>query len=189
MILSLARNWWLLLVRGLLAILFGFFALAWPGMTLYVLIVMFGAFAFVNGVFAIIAALAGRTGGVPWWALLVEGILSAGVGILTFAWPGLTGLALLYVIAFWSIVTGVFEIVAAIRLRREIEGELFLAIGGALSILFGILLLVYPAKGALAVAVLIGIYAILFGGVLIALSARLRGIWKHHHTKPAIGDS
>jgi uncharacterized membrane protein HdeD (DUF308 family) len=189
MLLSLARNWWVLLVRGLLAILFGFFALAWPGPTLYLLVVMFGAFALVDGVFAIIAALAGRSGGIPWWALLVEGILSAAVGVATFGWPGLTELVLLYMIAFWSIATGVFEIVAAIRLRQVIAGELLLAIGGALSILFGFLLLIYPANGALAVVWLIGIYAILFGGMMVALSSRLRSIWKRHHTTPAVEGS
>jgi uncharacterized membrane protein HdeD (DUF308 family) len=127
-----------------------------------------------------IAALLGRTGGVPWWALLVEGALSVAVGVAIFAWPGLTGLVLLYMIAFWSIATGIFEIVAAIQLRRVISGELFLALSGVLSILFGVLLLVRPGTGALAVVWLIGIYAILFGGMLVALSSRLRGIWKRH---------
>lgn len=182
MLISLARNWWILLVRGLLAILFGILALAWPGATLFALIVMFGAFALVNGLLAIIAALLGRTEGIPWWALLVEGILSVGIGIATFTWPGLTGILLLYIIAFWSIATGVFEIIAAIRLRQVITGELLLAFGGALSILFGLLLLIYPAKGALAVAWLIGMYAILFGGMLIALSFRLRSLWKRHQS-------
>jgi uncharacterized membrane protein HdeD (DUF308 family) len=182
MLISLARNWWILLVRGLLAILFGVLALAWPGATLFALIVMFGAFALVNGLLAIIAALLGRTEGIPWWALLVEGILSVGIGIATFAWPGLTGILLLYMIAFWSIATGVFEIIAAIRLRQVITGELLLGFGGVLSILFGFLLLIYPATGALAVAWLIGIYAILFGGMLIALSFRLRSLWQRHQS-------
>jgi len=181
MLISLARNWWVLLVRGLLAILLGFLALAWPGPTLYAIIIMFGAFALVDGVFAVMAALLGRTGRIPWWTMLVEGVLGIGAGVVTFAWPGVTGLVLLYVIAFWSVATGIFEIAAAIRLRREIAGELLLALGGMLSILFGILLLVYPAKGILAVVWLIGVYAILFGGMLVALGARLRSIWKRHH--------
>lgn len=189
MLISLARNWWVLLVRGLAAILFGFLAIAWPGRTLYVLVVMFGAFALVDGVFGIIAALLGRTGGIPWWALLVEGLLSLGIGIATFTWPGGAELVLLYMIAFWSMATGVFEIVAAIRLRQVIEGELLLGIGGVLSIVFGILLLGYPADGALAVVWLIGIYAILFGGMLVALSARLRGLWKRHTATPAVEGS
>jgi uncharacterized membrane protein HdeD (DUF308 family) len=182
MLISLARNWWVLLVRGLLAILFGVLALTRPGATLFALIVMFGAFTLVNGLLAIIAALLGRTEGIPWWALLVEGVFSVGVGIATLTWPGLTGMILLYMIAFWSIATGIFEIIAAIRLRQVITGELLLGFGGVLSILFGFLLLAYPANGALAVAWLIGIYAILFGGMLVALSSRLRGLWKRHQS-------
>ncbi|MGZ3433904.1 MAG: HdeD family acid-resistance protein, partial [Isosphaeraceae bacterium] len=127
-----------------------------------------------DGVFAIAAAVVGTTVGMPWWALLLEGVCGIAVGVLTFAWPGITALVLLYLIAFWAVVTGVFEMVAAIRLRKEIHGEWLLALSGVLSVLFGVALVVNPAAGALAVVWLIGAYAIAFGVLLIALGFRLR---------------
>src|SRR4051812_6662048 len=119
MLVELARYWWALVLRGVVAILFGVMAFAWPGLTLGALVLLFGAYAFVDGAFAIAAAIAGRTEGIPWWALLVEGLIGIAAGIATVAWPGITALALLYMIAGWAIATGVLEIVAAIRLRRE----------------------------------------------------------------------
>ena len=132
------------------------------------LVLLYGAYAFADGVLAI-ALLVGRTVGVPWWALLIEGLAGIGVGIITLLWPGITARVLLYLIAFWAVVTGVFEIVAAIRLRKEIRGEWLLALSGALSVLFGVALIVSPGTGALAVVWLIGAYAIVFGVLMIAL--------------------
>jgi uncharacterized membrane protein HdeD (DUF308 family) len=182
MVVVLARNWWALALRGLAAVLFGIMAFAWPGMTLGVLVLLYGAYALVDGVLAIIAAVAGRTSGMPWWALLLEGVLGITVGILTFAWPGITALVLLYLIAAWAVATGVFEVVAAIRLRREIRGEWLLALSGIISVLFGIALVINPVGGALAVVWLIGAYAIAFGVLLIALGFRLRGVAKRFAT-------
>jgi uncharacterized membrane protein HdeD (DUF308 family) len=182
MVVVLARNWWALALRGLAAVLFGIMAFAWPGMTLGVLVLLYGAYALVDGVLAIIAAVAGRTSGMPWWALLLEGVLGITVGILTFAWPGITALVLLYLIAAWAVATGVFEVVAAIRLRREIRGEWLLALSGIISVLFGIALVINPVGGALAVVWLIGAYAIAFGVLLIALGFRLRGAAKKFAT-------
>jgi uncharacterized membrane protein HdeD (DUF308 family) len=182
MVVVLARNWWALALRGLAAVLFGIMAFAWPGMTLGVLVLLYGAYALVDGVLAIIAAVAGRTSGMPWWALLLEGVLGITVGILTFAWPGITALVLLYLIAAWAVATGVFEVVAAIRLRREIRGEWLLALSGVISVLFGIALVINPVGGALAVVWLIGAYAIAFGVLLIALGFRLRGAAKRFAT-------
>jgi uncharacterized membrane protein HdeD (DUF308 family) len=175
MLVVLARNWWTLVLRGVLAILFGVMAFVWPGLTLGALVLLFGAYAFVDGAFAIAAALAGRTGGIPWWALLVEGLIGIGAGIATAVWPGITALTLLYVIAAWALATGVFEIVAAIRLRREIVGEWVLVLSGVLSILLGVGLALFPGTGALALVWYVGAYAIVFGVLLIALGLRLRG--------------
>jgi uncharacterized membrane protein HdeD (DUF308 family) len=173
----LTRNWWLLVVRGVAAVLFGLLALIWPDVTLTALVLLFGAYALVDGVATIGVALAGRgiAGGERVW-LALEGLLGVAAGILTFIWPGITGLVLLWLIAFWALVTGVIEIVAAIRLRRELDNEWLLILGGVASLLFGLVLVFRPGTGALAVAWLIGLYALLFGAVLIALGLRLRGV-------------
>jgi uncharacterized membrane protein HdeD (DUF308 family) len=173
-VIALARNWWALALRGLFGVLFGIAAFAWPGLTLGALVLLYGAYAFADGVFALAAALAGRTEIRPWWALLLEGVAGIGVGVLTIFWPGITALALLYLIAAWAVVTGVFEIAAAIRLRKEIPGEWLLALSGVVSVLFGLALVINPGAGALAMVWLIGAYAILFGVLLIALGFRLR---------------
>jgi uncharacterized membrane protein HdeD (DUF308 family) len=174
MVIVLARNWWSLVLRGVVAVLFGIGAFVWPGITLQVLVLLFGAFALVDGAFDIAAASVGRPRGVPWWALLVEGLLGVTVGIVTFAWPGITALALLYLIAAWAIATGIFEIVAAVQLRKEIAGEWLLALTGILSVLLGVALLIRPGAGAVGLAWMIGFYAIVSGVLLITLGLRLR---------------
>ncbi|WP_406696311.1 HdeD family acid-resistance protein [Singulisphaera sp. Ch08] len=182
----LARSWWALALRGLAAVLFGIMAFAWPGITLASLILVYGVFALVGGIFAIAAAIAGRPqGGQPWWALLIDGLLGIAVGIVAFAWPGLTALALLYLIAFWAVFTGVLQVIAAVQLRKEIQGEWLLALGGILSVLFGVALVVRPMAGALAVIWLIGAYSIAFGVLMIVLGFRLRN-WSHQMI-PGIG--
>jgi uncharacterized membrane protein HdeD (DUF308 family) len=171
----LSRNWWALALRGLAAILFGILAFAWPGITLFVLIIFFGAYMLVDGIFAIVAAVRAAGEQARWWLMLLEGILGVVVGLVTFFWPGLTALALLYLIAAWAIVTGIMEIAAAIRLRREMVGEWALILGGALSVLFGMLLVVIPARaGLLSLTWLIGAYAVVFGVLLVVLAFRVR---------------
>jgi uncharacterized membrane protein HdeD (DUF308 family) len=171
----LARNWWALVLRGLAAILFGVLAFAWPGITLFVLVLFFGAYMLVDGIFAIVAAVRAAGEEDRWWLLLIQGILGVLAGLVAIFWPGLTALALLYFIAAWAIVTGIMEIVAAIRLRREIEGEWALALSGALSVLFGVLLVVLPAPaGLLSLVWLIGAYAVATGVLLLILAFRVR---------------
>jgi uncharacterized membrane protein HdeD (DUF308 family) len=174
MVIDLARNWWAFVLRGVFAVIFGILAFAWPGITLQALVLLYGAYALVDGVFALASVIVGRTEAVPWWALLLEGIAGIAVAIMTVAWPGITALVLLYMIAAWSLVTGGFEIAAAIRLRKQIRNEWLLAASGILSILFGVALVVNPVAVALAVVWLIGAYAITFGILMIALGLRLR---------------
>ena len=173
MLSALSENWWALLLRGLLAVLFGLIALFLPGLTLTVLVLVFGAYALVDGLFAVVAGIRGTSG--HRWVLIVEGVLGILAGFVALAWPGITALALLYVIAFWAIFTGVAQIVAAVSLRREIEGEWALILGGVLSVIFGIILAVLPGVGLLSLVWLLGLYALLAGIALIALAFRVRG--------------
>ena len=169
----LSRYWWVLLLRGIVAIVFGVLAFVWPGITLASLVLVFGAYALVDGVFAIVGAIRGG-GREPWWLLVLEGLVGIGIGVLTLFAPGITALALLFYIAIWAIATGVLEIGAAIALRKEIEGEWLLALGGLASVGFGALLVARPGEGALAVLWIIGAYALVFGALLVLLSFRAR---------------
>ncbi len=180
MITSYAHNWWAVGLRGLAAIVFGVLAFIWPQIALTVLVLLFGAYALWDGVFAVIAALRFRSGEGHRWLLFIEGLAGIAAGLITFFYPGITAFVLLYVIAAWAIITGVMEILAAIRLRREIQGEWLLLISGLLSVVFGILLVIFPSAGALAVVWLIAAYAILFGILLIALAFRLRSRVEAH---------
>jgi uncharacterized membrane protein HdeD (DUF308 family) len=171
-----ARYWWVLALRGALAVLFGVLLFAWPALGLVVLVALFGAYALVDGVLALAAALGQGEDRGHRGAQLLEGVVGVLAGLAALVWPGMTALVLLYIIAAWAIVTGLAEIVAAVRLRAVIDNELWLGLGGLLSILFGLYLIVLPGAGALAVAWLIGVYAVLFGLALIALALRLRGM-------------
>lgn len=182
MLTTLANNWWTLVLRGFAAVIFGILAYIWPGITFTVLVLFFGAYALWDGVFALIGAF--RRQGERRWALVLEGIAGVAAGLVTFFWTGAATLALLLIIGAWAIVTGIFEIIAAIRLREEIEGEWLLLISGVLSVLFGIAIAIWPAAGLVAVVWLIGAYAILFGILLIVLGFRLRN-WHKQHFAPA----
>ncbi len=173
MVHALAKNWWMLLLRGIAAIIFGVLAFAWPGMTLLTLIMFYGAFALVDGVLAIIAAIAGGAPAPRWW-LAVVGLLGIATGVLMFTMPGLTALVLLYFIAGWAIATGAFQIVGAIRLRKEIDDEWYLILGGVVSVLFGVGVMMAPGAGALALLWVIGTYAVIMGAILVALAFRLK---------------
>lgn len=177
MINSLARNWWALVLRGVLAILFGIAAFVWPGLTILSLTFVFGFYALLDGIFALIAAWSNRSHE-RWWVLLLEGLLGVAAGVIAFMSPGVTALALLSVIAVWAILTGVLEIMAAIRLRREIENEWWLALGGLFSIIFGVLLLIWPGAGLVTISWIIGGYAVAFGIMMLMLGFRLQGFNK-----------
>ena len=172
----LSRNWWTFAVRGIAAVIFGIVALAMPGIALVVLVFLFGAYAFVDGVFALIGAVREAEAHNRWAHLLFVGIFGILVGAITFFFWQITAFALLYLIAAWAVVTGILELVGAFELRRHLPGDLWWVLAGLASIAFGVLLILRPLSGALAVMWIIGIYAIIFGGFLIALAFRLRGL-------------
>jgi uncharacterized membrane protein HdeD (DUF308 family) len=173
---ELSRWWWTFILRGVLAILFGVVAFISPPATVAVLVLLFGAWALVDGIFDIIAAFQHRTMDRSWWLTILEGVVGIIAGVLALAFPALAAASLLLLISAWSIVTGVIEVILAIRLREQMTGELWLAIGGILSIVFGVLLFLFPTAGALTIVWIIGAFAIMFGIALIALGWRLRGI-------------
>jgi len=165
---ALAKNWWVLLVRGVLAALFGLIAFTQPGLTLVTLVLLYGVYALADGLTALWVGSGARA-----WSLVFAGVLGVIVGICTFVYPGITAVALLYLIAAWAIIRGIFEIVTAIQLRKEINNEWVLIIGGLISILFGLVLVAKPAAGALAMVWIIGAYAFLFGLMMIVLAFRV----------------
>ena len=169
-----ARNWWLFLLRGIAALVFGALSLIWPGISLLTLILFFGAYALADGVFALTAAIFGRGNTkVRWWLMLV-GVLGIAIGIGTFVWPGLTALTLLYFIAGWVVATGVLQIIGAIELRNVIEDEWWLIVDGALAALFGIFLFIMPGAGALALIWLIAMFAIAYGILMVGFAFKVK---------------
>jgi uncharacterized membrane protein HdeD (DUF308 family) len=171
----LIRNWWAVALRGALAILFGLMAIVMPGITLAVIVLLFGSYSLVDGVFALVAGLRAARQHERWWHLALEGIADIVVGVIAFVVPLATALAFLYLVGAWAIVTGVFRIAAAIRLRKEIEGEWLLILNGAVSVLFGVVIFTYPGAGLVTLVWLLGMYAMIFGIILLALGFRLRG--------------
>jgi uncharacterized membrane protein HdeD (DUF308 family) len=181
----LSRNWWALALRGVLAIVVGMIAFAMPGVFLASIVLLFGAYALVDGIFAIIAGIRAAERHERWWPLALEGVVDIVAGIVVFLLPAAAALALLYLISAWSIVTGVFRIAAAIRLRKQIEGEWLFILNGVLSVLFGVVIAVFPAVGLVTVVWIIGMYAIIFGVLLVALAFRLRGHGNRAGARPA----
>jgi uncharacterized membrane protein HdeD (DUF308 family) len=173
MVTTLVRYWWAFMLRGISAILFGIAAFLWPALTLAVLVMLFGAYAFVDGVFLIVSAVGGWDEVENHWLMLLEGIVGILIGVMTLFVPGLTALGLLFYIAAWSLATGVLEIAAAIRLRTELDNEIWLLLSGTVSVVFAIILLLFPAAGALGMIWAIASYSIVFGIMLIGLSAKL----------------
>ena len=175
---ALAKCWWLLLLRGIAGVIFGVLAFIWPGLTLVTLVLLYGAFALVDGVLSLVAAFTGSAKPVPTWWLVVVGLLGIAAGIITFAWPGITAILLILFIGAWALVHGIFEIIGAIQLRKEIDNEWWLILSGALSVIFGLIVLTAPGAGALGLIWAIAAYSIVFGILFIGLALRLR---KHSH--------
>jgi uncharacterized membrane protein HdeD (DUF308 family) len=169
-----ADKWWTFVVRGIAAILFGLLAFLWPGITLTALVLLFGAHALIDGVLAIGAAVSKERGRERWWTLVLQGVFGIGAAVVTVVVPGLAALALLYLIAAWAVVTGAFAVAAAIRLRKFIEREWLLALSGVVSMVFGILLMIFPGAGALALVLWLGAYMFVAGCVLVVLGLKLK---------------
>jgi uncharacterized membrane protein HdeD (DUF308 family) len=172
-----SRDWWVFAIRGIAAMVFGILAFIWPATTLAVLVLLFGAYVLVDGVALLVAlvrgdALARR----HTWAVAIMGVLGIVAGVVTFMWPGLTALSLLYLVAFWAIAMGTFQVIAAIALRREIDGEFWMALGGVATIVFGAFLVAFPGEGLLSLVWLAGIWSVVFGVSSLGLANRLHGI-------------
>ena len=171
----IAAHWWIPLVRGIVAIVFGVVVMAYPFHALGVFIILFGAFVFADGVLNIFTSLRyAHPDSGSWWMILVQGIFGVLIGVLTFVWPGLTAATLGTLVALWAVVTGALEIAAAFKLRRNVPGEVLLIVSGVLSVVIGAWLFIMPIVALLALTWLIGFYAIFGGVTLIALAFRLR---------------
>ena len=171
---GLARNWWSLVIRGFLGIAVGILTFLWPGITLMALVFVFAAYALVDGIISLTGALRSVAAHDRWGALLFEGIVGIAAAVITVFWPAITLLSLVFVIAAWAVVTGIAEIAAAVRLRAHIAGEWLLVVAGIASVIFGVLVFLAPAVGALVLALWFGAYLVVFGALLVALGFRLR---------------
>ena len=173
---SMSRNWWMILIRGIAAVVFGLAILfLWPGLVISTLVIVFAAYALVDGVFAILTALQHRDQP-RWWAMVLEGIIGIIAAIVAFVYPGLAVLTLLYVIAAWAVITGVLEIVSAIELRKQIPNEFWMILSGIFSVIFGILLVVFPISSILTLLWLFGGICVAFGIFTIILAFRVHGM-------------
>lgn len=171
------RDWWVFAIRGFAALLFGVLAFAWPERTIAVLVYLFGAYVLVDGVALLVALIRGDAAARrDSWAVAIMGILGIVVGVVTFVAPGLTALSLLYLVAFWAIAMGTFQVIAAIALRRELDNEFWMALGGVASVVFGVLLIVSPGDGLISLVWLVGIWAVVFGISSLGLAYRLHEI-------------
>ncbi len=174
MLSTVCKRWWVLMARGVAAILLGICAIVWPGATLLWLVFLFGTFTIIDGIAAIILGFRGEANGTVWWTMVTLGVIAIAAGIAAFAWPGLTLLVLATIIAISAIVRGAFEIFAAITLRKELDDEWILGLSGAMSIIFGALIMFRPGAGLIALTLLIGAYMLALGVFAIALALRLR---------------
>ncbi len=185
MVSALSRNWWLVLLRGVLAILFGILAFVWPGITWLTLIIIFGVYAIVDGAVAVVTGLSRTQESPRWWHFLLEGLISIAAGVVALILPELATLVLIYILASWAVITGILEVAAAIRLRNEINNEWLLGLGGLISIVLGVFLFLEPVAGSLVIIWTIAAYALIFGILLVILGIRLRS-WRTPGTRETI---
>ena len=176
MLIFYQRKWWLFLLRGLAAVLFGLLAIIWPELTVMTLVILFGAFVLVDGLFALLAGFVTVEGNPRWWALNIAGLLAVVIGVVTFIWPEITETVLLYFIAAWAVVTGLFRFIAALQLRQTIAGEWLMLLNSILSVIFGILLFVFPQEGAVGLVIVIGVFAMILGILNIIFGLQLRRV-------------
>ena len=167
---SLSEHWWVLLLRGIIAVLFGLAIFAMPGLTLALLILMFGAFVLADGILLVANSLMNIKSNGQWWLRLLQGIVSIIAGVAVFTWPHITALILLYIIALNAIFGGALQAVSAFLFRKAIRGELLLIAGGIVSVIFGALLIMYPLSGALALVKVIGIFETFYGILLMVMA-------------------
>ena len=171
---GLHRYWWLFLIRGLFAIALGVFAIAFPGATLAVLVILIGAYLFVDGIVALVKAFRVMRTDKHWWVLLLEGILGVVVGLVIFAWPGLSLLSLAYLVGYWAIFSGVSAIMASFRLRTHVKGEWLYTVFGVVSVVFGLFVVAAPTAGLAYIVFMVSIYGFVAGITMIALAFRAR---------------
>jgi uncharacterized membrane protein HdeD (DUF308 family) len=181
MLAVMSRKWWVLLLRGIAFIVLGVIAMTWPDIPLAALVWLFAVFSMVDGIAGLTIGIKGESDGTVWWTMILLGVLAIAGSIAALAWPGLTLLFLLSLVAYLSIFRGLFEIIAAVRLRKEIDDEWVMGLCGAASVLFGALLLARPGAGLLVIAIMIGAYMTAIGMLTVALSLRLRKVQHKLH--------
>jgi len=174
----LLRSWWMLALRGVIALLFGILTFVWPGLTLLWLVALFAAYALLGGVVSVIGAVRHRQSDEKWWLILLLGLVSIAAGVIAVVYPDLTALMLVLVMGANALITGVLDIAVVIRLRKAMRGEWLLILSGIASIVFGVLVFLFPGAGALALVWLISAYAIVTGVLLLALAFRIRALAK-----------
>jgi uncharacterized membrane protein HdeD (DUF308 family) len=176
----MSAHWWVVLLRGILAILFGILAYTWPGLTALVLVTIWGVYALIDGVFGVIAGIRGK-----WTSMVVLGLLGIAAGVVALLWPGLTAVSLLWVLAIWVIVAGSMQIAAAVRLRKEVQGEWLWVLSGILMVGLGLVFFFFPGAGILSVTWLLASMAIVWGILLVMLAFKLKGLKGRHAPQPA----
>lgn len=165
----LLRSWWVLVIRGLFAILFGVITLLWPDITVFALVTIFGAFVMLDGLIEIWVGFANRGREQHWWSDALLGVVSVIIGVIAIGWPGITAIAAMYVIASWMIVLGGLMLYQGIRLRDDIAGELWVISTGALSLLLGVIFVIFPGAGAISLAWAIAGFMIVLGVLMVKI--------------------